>query len=173
MILPATGGCEEFAQIMRDIAKQKGCAVADYRVPYQQGDKGNPFAQNANDGVHPNARGYYHMTMPILQAFALDKAQMTKARNAILDQPGTFEYEPRFQMHLTLKRMQTLNRLAAKKQMPTDKVLRLLFVAALLPVTSTRTTEEIEAYLDSQKGKDPYATSRERFRQRLDALLTE
>jgi lysophospholipase L1-like esterase len=173
MILPATGGWEEFAQIMRDLAKQKNCALADVRAPYQQGDKDNPFAQNANDGVHPNARGYYHMTMPILQAFALDEVQLTKARNALLDQPGTFEYQPWFQVHLTLRQMQALNELARKKRLPTDQVLRLLFAADLLPDAPTRTPAEIDAYLDYRKDKDPWAASQQKFKQRLDALLSE
>ena len=92
MILPATGGREDFSQIMRDIAKEKHCALAGVRVPYQKADRDNPFAQMANDGVHPNARGYYEMAMPVLTAFGLDEAQMAKARAAILDQPKTFEY---------------------------------------------------------------------------------
>ena len=173
MILPATGGREDFAQMMRDVAKEKNCVLADVRVPYQKADRDNPFAQMANDGVHPNARGYYEMAMPILRAFGLDEAQMAKARTALLDQPKTFEYQPDFKVHLSLRQVQALNMLAAKHKMPTDEVLRLLFVADLLPDVATKTPAEIEAFLDSQKGKDPYAASRERFHQRLNAILSQ
>ena len=75
-------------------------------MPYQQADRDNPFAQMANDGVHPNARGYYEMTLPILKAFGLDKAQMAKAQKALLDQPDTSEYQPWYKVHLSLRQVQ-------------------------------------------------------------------
>ena len=98
---------------------------------------------------------------------------MAKAEKALLDQPGTFEFSPEFKIRVSLRQMKALDEIAMKRKMPTDEMLRLLFVADLLSGVSTKTQAEIEAFLDAQKGKDPWAASREKMEQRLDALLSK
>jgi lysophospholipase L1-like esterase len=173
MVLTNTVGREDFGQILRDVAKEKKCPLADVRVPYQKASSDNPWAQMANDGVHPNARGYMVMSMNILRGFGLDEAQMAKAQKALLDQPETFEFSPYVRIHTSLRQMQAMDELAKKRKMPTDEILRLLFVADLHPEVATKTQAQIEAFLDSQKGKDPWAASREKLNQRLDMLLSK
>ena len=173
MIMTNTVGREDFGQILRDVAKEKKCVLADVRAPYQKAGNDNPWAQLANDGVHPNARGYMVMTMSILRAFGLDDDQMAKAQKALLDQPDTFEFSPYVNIRISLRQAKALDEIAMKRKMRTDEMLRLLFVADLFPGVSTKTQEEIEAFLDSQKGKDPWAASRKKLNERLDALLSK
>jgi lysophospholipase L1-like esterase len=173
MVLTNTVGREDFSQIMRDVVKEKKCVLADLRVPYQKASNDNPWAQMANDGVHPNARGYMVMSMCILRAFGLDDGQMAKAEKALLDQPNTFEFSPYVNIRISLRQAKALDEIALKRKMRTDEMLRLLFVADLFPGISTKTEAEIEAFLDSQKGKDPWAASREKLDQRLNALLAK
>ena len=51
---------------MRAWRAEKKCVLADLRIPYQKAANDNPWAQLANDGVHPNARGYLVMAKSIL-----------------------------------------------------------------------------------------------------------
>jgi lysophospholipase L1-like esterase len=173
MILTANCGRDDFSDCLRAVAVEKKCPLADLRVPYQKAANDNPWAQLANDGVHPNARGYLVMAKSILGAFGLDETQMAKAETALLDQPETFEFSPNVKIHVSLRQMQALDEIAMKRKMSTDEILRLLFVADLHPDVSTKTQVEIEAFLDSQKGKDPWAASREKLNQRLDMLLSK
>ena len=172
MVLTANCGDEIYSECLREVAAEKKCVLADLRIPYRQAAEANPSARLANDWVHPNARGYFVMAKSVLRAFGLDEAQMAKAEKALLDQPDTFEFSPEFKIGVSLRQMKALDEIALKRKMRTDEMLRLLFVADLLPGVSTKTQAEIEAYLDAQKGNDPWAASREKMKQRLDALLS-
>jgi hypothetical protein len=80
----------DYNAFLVDLAKQKGCLLADLNIFVREGLKSKPGTALflTLDGVHMNPRGDFIMATGILQTFGLSDAQAEKATNAWLEIPG-------------------------------------------------------------------------------------
>ncbi len=157
---------------LKSLAAEKKCLWADVYTPFQAARKANPWAiLTAENDFQPNAQGYLIMTEGILKAFDLSDAQMEKADKAILDEPNTYECSFDLKIGLTLRQIQRLDEIAKQRKMKTDDILQLLFTAELFPGAPPKTRAEVEAFLEANRGKDPWATMQTDMDRRLNVLL--
>jgi len=163
-----------YNDFLRELAKDKGCQLADLNADFQAIIKAAPKPGGllTYDGVHMNAAGNQAMARGVLKAFGLDAAQLDKAGEAWLDIPNSVELKPSFQgkVQMTLRQKNRLDAIAAKHKMTTDQMVQLLFGADLAGGAAPRTLEEIEAFLDRTDRKDPAAVLQEGFAKRVDEL---
>ncbi|HEY3328383.1 MAG TPA: SGNH/GDSL hydrolase family protein [Capsulimonadaceae bacterium] len=80
----------DYNAFLRDLAKQKGCAVADLNADFaaaigKKTVKGNAFTV---DGVHMNPAGDFIMASGVLRAMGVDNAGIEKAKAAWMDTPN-------------------------------------------------------------------------------------
>jgi lysophospholipase L1-like esterase len=157
---------------LKSLAAEKKCAWADLYTPFQAAMKANPWATlTAENEFQPNAQGYLIMTRGILKAFGLSDAQMEKAEKAMLDQPNTYECSFDLKIGLTLRQIHRLDEIAKQRKIKTDDILQLLFAAELFLGAPPKTRAEVEAFLEANRGKDPWTTMQTDLDQRLNVLL--
>ncbi len=108
-----------YNDFLRDLAKQKGCLIADLNADMQAAviaaGGGNPGSINTLtvDGVHMNPAGNVMMATGILKAFGLSDAQLQTAQQTWLDIPNAVEADGREM--LTLRQWNQLNAIALSK----------------------------------------------------------
>ena len=157
---------------LKELAAEKKCLWADVYSPFQAAAKANPWAVlTAENDFQPNAQGYLIMTRGILKALGLSDEQMAKADKAILDEPNTYECSFDLKIGLTLRQIQRLDEIAKQRKMRTDDIIQLLFTAELFPGTPPKTRAEVEAFLEANRGKDPWTTMQTDLNRRLNVLL--
>lgn len=157
---------------LKTLAAEKKCLWADLYTPFQAAKKANPWAVlTAENEFQPNAQGYLIMTRGILKALGLSEAQTEKADKAMLDQPGTYECSFDLKIGLTLRQIQRLDEIAKERKMKTDDIIQLLFAAELFPGAVPKTRAEVEAFLEANRGKDPWTTMQADLDRRLNVLL--
>jgi lysophospholipase L1-like esterase len=79
---------------LRDLAKEKGCLLADLNTEMQEALKTFPEdapkgKQLTRDGVHMNAYGNFMMATGILRAFSVPEAKLTAVVKSWKDAPGS------------------------------------------------------------------------------------
>ena len=160
-----------YNKVLSTLAAEKKCPWADLYTPFQASCGANPWAPLTTDGFHPNAQGFLVMARGVLRAFGLSESQTAKADKAMLDEPNTYECSLDLKICMSLRRIQRLDEIAKQRKMQTDEILRLLFAAELFPGVPPKTRGEIEAFLDANRGKDPWTTMQTNTQRRLNVLL--
>lgn len=108
-----------YNDFLRALAKEKKCLIADLNAEMQEtvaearkkpGTKGNVLT---TDGVHMAYAGNEMMAAGVLEGFGADDRELTKAKEAWLDIPGTSNVAPK--MSLTRRQMLQLEKLAESR----------------------------------------------------------
>jgi lysophospholipase L1-like esterase len=108
-----------YNDFLRDLAKQKGCLLADLNADMQAAviaaGGGQPGSINmlTVDGVHMNPAGNVMMATGILKSFGLNDAQLKNAQESWLDIPNAVEADGREM--ITLRQWNQLNAIAISK----------------------------------------------------------
>jgi lysophospholipase L1-like esterase len=117
-----------YTDFLRQLAKEKGCLLADLNADMQKGleagEKAGKKRGNmlTSDGVHMNVWGNQVMAAGIIRAFGLSDEQMTKAKDAWLDIPNGVTVSPR--VNLTLRQYQALEAAAAREGKSVDAMMQ-------------------------------------------------
>jgi lysophospholipase L1-like esterase len=116
-----------YNDFLRTIAAEKKCLLADLNADMQKavatahktsGNKGNILT---NDGVHMIAEGNLLMATGVLQAFGLDKAEMTKANEVFQTMPNFSSVTAK--TNLTLRQKLQLEKIAAEQKTTVDAMI--------------------------------------------------
>ena len=160
---------------LESLAAEKKCLWVDLYTPFQAALAANPWATLTLDGngFQPNAQGYLLMANGVLRAFGLNQAQMAKAEKAMLDKPNAYECSFNLKIGISLRQIQRLDEIAKQRKIRTDEILQLLFAAELYPGVPPKTRNEIEAFLDANRGKDPWTIMQTNTQRRLNVLLPD
>ena len=109
-----------YNEFLLALAKEKKCLLADLNADMQaaiaEAAKAGPVKGNVltSDGVHMAYPGNEMMASGVLKGFGLDAAELSKAKEAWLDLPGTSNVAAK--MALTRRQMQQLEKLAAARK---------------------------------------------------------
>ena len=109
-----------YNDFLRALATEKKCLLADLNADMQAAiaaaAKAGPVKGNVltSDGVHMAYPGNEMMAAGVLKGFGLDAAELSKAKEAWLDLPGTSNVAAK--MALTRRQMQQLEKLAAARK---------------------------------------------------------
>ena len=109
-----------YNEFLRALATEKKCLLADLNADMQaaiaEAAKAGPVKGNVltSDGVHMAYPGNEMMASGVLKGFGLDAAELSKAKEAWLDLPGTSNVAAK--MALTRRQMQQLEKLAAARK---------------------------------------------------------
>jgi hypothetical protein len=109
-----------YNDFLRALAAEKKCLFADLNADMQAtlaaAAKAGPVKGNilTTDGVHMAYPGNEMMAAGVLKGFGLDAAELSKAKDAWLDIPGTSNVAAR--MSLTRRQMLQLEKLAAARK---------------------------------------------------------
>ena len=109
-----------YNEFLLALAKEKNCLLADLNADMQaaiaEAAKAGPVKGNVltSDGVHMAYPGNEMMASGVLKGFGLDAAELSKAKEAWLDLPGTSNVAAK--MALTRRQMQQLEKLAAARK---------------------------------------------------------
>ena len=128
----------EYNDFLRELAKEKGCPVADLNADMQAGLKEDTTpAPHVNhytvDGVHMNLLGQRMMASGVLKALGLNDAQLKKAQDSWLDIAGSVDI---LKASITIRQYDQLAALAQKKHLTVPD-----YIITLLP----KLTEEASA----------------------------
>jgi lysophospholipase L1-like esterase len=105
-----------YNDFLRTLAAEKKCMLADLNADMQAiiaaANKAGPVQGNilTSDGVHMAYPGNEMMAAGVLKGFGLDAAELSKAKEAWLDLPGTSNVAAK--MNLTRRQMLQLEKLA-------------------------------------------------------------
>jgi len=108
-----------YNDFLRELAKEKGCLLADLNGDMQAavtaagGGQPGSIRTLTVDGVHMNPAGNLMMAEGVLKAFGLDDVQLRRARESWLDIPQAVEASAR--VMLTLRQWNQLNAIASSK----------------------------------------------------------
>ena len=159
---------------LQELAAEKKCPFADVYTPFRAARKENPYAAlTAENDFQPNAQGYLIMTRGLLKALGLSDEQMAKAETAMLDAPNAYECVMDLKIGITLRQIHKLDEIAKAKKIRTDQILHLLFAAELYGDTPPKTRSEIEAFLEANRGKDPWTAMQKDLETRLNTVLAK
>ena len=159
---------------LQELAADKKCPFADVYAPFQAARKDNPYATlTAESDFQPNAQGYLIMTTGLLKAMGLSDEQMAKAETAMLDAPNAYECVMDLKIGITLRQVHKLDEIAKAKKIRTDEILHLLFAAELYGDKPPKTRTEIEAFLETNRGKDPWIAMQKDLETRLNTVLAK
>lgn len=109
-----------YNDFLRALAVEKKCMLADLNADMQAtlaaAAKAGPVKGNilTSDGVHMAYPGNEMMAAGVLKGFGLDAAELSKAKDAWLDIPGTSNVVAK--MNLTRRQMLQLEKLAAARK---------------------------------------------------------
>jgi lysophospholipase L1-like esterase len=109
-----------YNDFLRALAAEKKCMLADLNADMQAtlaaAAKAGPVKGNilTSDGVHMAYPGNEMMAAGVLKGFGLDAAELSKAKDAWLDIPGTSNVAAK--MNLTRRQMLQLEKLAAARK---------------------------------------------------------
>jgi lysophospholipase L1-like esterase len=109
-----------YNDFLRALAVEKKCMLADLNADMQAtlaaAAKAGPVKGNilTSDGVHMAYPGNEMMAAGVLKGFGLDAAELSKAKDAWLDIPGTSNVAAK--MNLTRRQMLQLEKLAAARK---------------------------------------------------------
>jgi len=109
-----------YNDFLRALAAEKKCMLADLNADMQAiiaaANKAGPVQGNilTSDGVHMAYPGNEMMAAGVLKGFGLDAAELSKAKDAWLDIPGTSNVAAK--MNLTRRQMLQLEKLAAARK---------------------------------------------------------
>jgi lysophospholipase L1-like esterase len=109
-----------YNDFLRALAAEKKCMLADLNADMQAiiaaANKAGPVKGNilTSDGVHMAYPGNEMMAAGVLKGFGLDAAELSKAKDAWLDIPGTSNVAAK--MNLTRRQMLQLEKLAAARK---------------------------------------------------------
>jgi lysophospholipase L1-like esterase len=109
-----------YNDFLRALAAEKKCMLADLNADMQAtlaaAAKAGPVKGNilTSDGVHMAYPGNEMMAAGVLKGFGLDTAELSKAKDAWLDIPGTSNVAAK--MNLTRRQMLQLEKLAAARK---------------------------------------------------------
>jgi lysophospholipase L1-like esterase len=108
-----------YNDFLRTLAAEKKCMLADLNADMQAiiaaANKAGPVQGNilTSDGVHMAYPGNEMMAAGVLKGFGLDAAELSKAKEAWLDLPGTSNVAAK--MNLTRRQMLQLEKLAESR----------------------------------------------------------
>ena len=109
-----------YNDFLRALAAEKKCMLADLNADMQAiiaaANKAGPVQGNilTSDGVHMAYPGNEMMAAGVLKGFGLDAAELSKAKDAWLEIPGTSNVAAK--MNLTRRQMLQLEKLAAARK---------------------------------------------------------
>ena len=109
-----------YNDFLRALAAEKKCLLADLNADMQAiiaaANKAGPVQGNilTSDGVHMAYPGNEMMAAGVLKGFGLDAAELSKAKDAWLEIPGTSNVAAK--MNLTRRQMLQLEKLAAARK---------------------------------------------------------
>jgi lysophospholipase L1-like esterase len=116
-----------YNDFLRALAAEKKCLFADLNADMQAtlaaAAKTGPVKGNllTTDGVHMAYAGNEMMAAGVLKGFGLDATELSKAKDAWLDIPGTSNVAAK--MDLTRRQMQQLEKLAAARKTTVDALI--------------------------------------------------
>ncbi|HEY3325036.1 MAG TPA: GDSL-type esterase/lipase family protein [Planctomycetota bacterium] len=114
-----------YNDFLRELAKEKKCALADLNADMQETLKqmgANPKNNTlTGDGVHMNPLGDMMMAAGILKSFGLNEEQLKKARDKWLDTPNAMETVGK--ARISIRQFQQLNAYAAQQKRPLPELL--------------------------------------------------
>lgn len=126
-----------YNDFLRQIAKEKGCPLADLNADMQAIVAAQTMAAGGKapgnfltaDGVHMNPLGNEMMAIGVLRAVGLGETQLDKARQSWLEVPRSSAVDARNMM--TLKQYKQLSQLALARRMSVRDLVNELFTKAL------------------------------------------